>query len=197
MGWSKIDICNMALGQAGNSQLIQSLDTSAGTTAIPVEVTMCRLYWPLAFEAVGRSHPWGCIQKSADISAALAPAPAFGYTYAYSLPIDYLGWLRFEDFTVKYRRVGRTVHTDETSPQIWYVARTEDTDLFDALFVEALVMRLAAHLVNGLQGENVLQRAEALRLWHERIDLPAARFADSAEGNAGELEASEWLESRE
>jgi len=196
MSWSKIDICNMALAKAGHSQLINSLDYSGGSTAVPQEVQMCLLYWGLAFEATARSHPWNCLLRQADISASITTAPAFGYSYAYSLPADYLGWLRFEDPDVTYRRVGRTIHTDETDVDIWYVARTEDTDLYDPLFVEALVMRLAAHLVPAFQGENSLQRAQELTLWHERVSLPAARFADSAEGMAGTWESTEWLDSR-
>ena len=197
MSWSKIDICNMALGQAGHSRQISTLEFS-GSTDVPEEARMCLLYWGLAFEATARSHNWGCLTKRADISANVITAPAWGYTYAYSLPADYLGWLRFEDSDATWKRVGRTVHTDETAVTIEYTARTADTDLFDPLFVEALVMRLAAFLAAGLQGENADRKVESLRLWHERVSLPAARFADSAEGNDDvSYESSEWLDSRQ
>lgn len=196
MSWSKVDICNMALPQAGHSQQITTLEYADGE-AVPEAARMCLLYWPLAFEATARSHNWGCLVKRADLSANITTAPAWGYTYAYSLPADYLGWLRFEDDRAKYKRVGRTIHTDETTVTVEYVARTEDTDLFDPLFVEVLVMRLAAFLAAGLQGENAEMKVQNLRLWHERVTLPAARFADSAEGNDDvSYEESTWLDSR-
>jgi len=197
MSWSKVDICNMALAQAGHSQLINSLDY-APSAAVPEEARLCLLFWSLAFEGAARSHNWGCLSKRADISANVITAPAWGYSYAYSLPADYLAWLRFEDSDAEWKRVGRTVHTDETSVTVEYVARTEDTDLLDPLFVEVLIMRLAAFLAAGLQGENADRKVESLRLWHERVSLPAARFADSAEGNGDTgYESSEWLDSRE
>lgn len=195
MSWSKVQISNMALAKAGSSQAIAALEFAEGAN-VPNEARLCLLYWDLAFEAAARSHNWNCLTKRADISGNLTVSPAWGYAYAYQLPADYLGWLTLEDRAVEYKKVGRTIHTDETTITIEYVARTEDTDLFDPLFVEALVYRLAAHLVPALQGENALAKEQELRLWHERVTLPEARFADSAESGSEEIEDTTWRDSR-
>lgn len=197
MSWSKVQICNMALGQAGSTLRIETLTYGEDET-VPMEAQLCLAFWSLALEATGRSHDWNCLKKRVDISASITTAPAWGFTYAYSVPADYLGWLRVDESAgaYDYKKVGRTVHTDATSVLIEYVARTENTDLFDSLFVEALVMRLAAYLVPGLGGEGAEQKAQNLRLWHERVVIPAARFADSMEQSTVVLDSNTWMDAR-
>jgi hypothetical protein len=195
MSFSKVQMCNMALAKAGSTQQIQSLEFADDAT-VPEEARLCLLYWDLAFGAAARSHDWKCLTKRADISGAITTAPPWGFAYTYSLPADYIGWLRFEDTAAVWKKVGRTVHTDETSVTIEYVARTEDTDLFDDLFVEALVMRLAAHLAPSLGGENAHFRERTLVTWMEQVSVPAARFADTVEQSGKTLDSSTWLDSR-
>jgi len=195
VSWSKVQICNMALGKAGISQQIQSLEFS-GSTAVPEEARTCLLYWDLAFEAAARDHDWKCLSKLADISGAITTAPAFGYAYAYSLPADCLRVLRMEDPDSLWIRRGRTLETDETDVKIEYLRRTEDTDLFDPHFVEALVTLLAAHLASSIMTDAGVSISEKLGLWYERVCLPRARFTDSTESSGQSLESSTWLNSR-
>jgi len=191
MSFSQIQICNMALAKAGSTQPIASLVEASQ------ESLWCAMYYPLAWEATARSHRWACLTRRAALAASLTETPAWGYARAYSLPADYLGWLQFEEPGVAFQRIGRTVHTDAESPNVQYVCRTEDTDLLDALFVEALVMRLAAHLAPCVGGDGWTARAAELRQWHQTVDLAAAISADAGESSVVTIESPTWLESRE
>jgi hypothetical protein len=197
MSFSLVRICNMALGKCGVTKQIDSLEFSEEET-VPEEARLCSLYFELAFRAAARGHDWKCLSSQADISGNLTTAPVFGYDYAYSLPSNCIRVLRVEDEDIYPWRVqGRTLVTDATSVKIDYIQYTMNTDLYDDLFTEALVMRLAAHLAPALSGGEEGQRiADNLMAWHEKITLPEARFADSAEGGSEEIEDTTWRDSR-
>lgn len=194
MSFSLVSICNMALGQCGITQQIHALEFS-GDEAVPNEARLCALYFELAFRAAARSHDWKCLTTQADISGNLTTSPAAGYAYAYSLPSNYIGSLKvLED--VEWEKVGRCVHTDATSVTVEYVQYTLNTDLYDDLFTEALVKRLAALLAPALCGENAVAIAETLTAWHERVSLPQARLADAMERSTVSIDSSTWRDSR-
>lgn len=194
MSFSLVSICNMALGQCGVTKQIHSLEFS-GSQQVSNEARLCALYFELAFRAAARGHAWKCLMTQADISGALTTPPAAGFRYAYSLPANYIGSLRvLED--IEWAKVGRTVQTDATQVHIEYVQYTLNTDLYDDLFVEALMMRLAAHLAPALCGEGGKQIREGLLAWHERVSLPQARLADALEESTVSGESSTWRNSR-
>lgn len=196
MSWSKIDICNMALHKAGVSQAIASLDVAEGA-AVSEEVRACRRYYDLAFEATARAGNWACLTKGPVTLSGAAGATALdGYEYVYMLPADYLGWPEFDDPETVHRRVGRYLQTDRAVSQFLYVARTEDTDLFDPLFVEALVLRLAAWLSHGPVAGADEPKAQALERWFTQVCLPLALFVNSTEVGDGGLQQTTWTESR-
>ncbi len=196
MSWSKVQICNMALAKAGVTQSISALEFAEGVT-VPEEARQCALYWSLAFEATARGANWGCLTKPVALLAAPAVTVLPGYAYVYQLPADYLGWPEFDDADTDFRRVGRVLHTDRAVGTLLYVARTEDTDLFDPLFVEALVLRLAAWLARTPVAGSDERKGEALEAWLERVCLPLARFVNSTELGSGSLQQTTWIEARQ
>ncbi len=195
MNLSKLDLCNMALAMAGSSQEIHALDYSEGAT-VPNEARWCKRFWPLALAAVAREHNWKCLTARKDISAQITTDPAFGYDAAYTLPADCARVLGLEDSTLDWTVEGRRLLTDETTVKIAYVRESEDTSLYDALFAEALVMRLAAYLAHAIHPESDSSRADALRSWHEKVSLPSAMRADAAERSPVVIESSTWKDSR-
>jgi hypothetical protein len=196
MSWSKVQICQMAAAKAGSTETIHALEFAEGT-AVPELARQCNLYWDLAFEATARAGNFACLQRTAVIAANLVATAIEGYGYRYSLPADYLGWPEFPtDTATVARRVGRVLHTDRAVTQLLYVARTNDTDLFDPLFVEALVLRLAAYLAAGPIGGSDTRRAEALDAWLARVAFPLAAYVNSAEVPPPVLDSSEWRDSR-
>jgi len=195
MSFSLVTICNMALAKCGISQPIESLDFAPDAT-VPQEARMCALYWELAFQAAARGHNWGCLTTDADISANLAAAPVVGYDHAYSLPANCLRVVTVHNGDRPWARRGNLLCTDATEVRIEYVQYTLQTELYDPLFVEALVMRLAAHLAPALLGEGAADVADGLIAWHERVSLPLARFVDSSEQSVRSLDIHTWRDSR-
>lgn len=190
--FSPVDVCNMALAQAGSTEFISALE--AGDDArTPLAARLCNLYWPLAFEAVARAHDWNCLRKMADISGNVTTSPVHTYSYAYVLPRDCLRVLELTE-DVAWTRSGWLLLTDTEAPEITYIRRTDDTSVFDALFVQALVMSLAALLSMALAQDDV--RKERVEAWLERVILPLARFVDSTEQSVQSFESTTWLNSR-
>ena len=185
----------MALTRAGSSQPIQALEYADGVT-VPEAARACALYWDLAFEATGRAGNFACLQKTAVISANLVAPTLTDYPYKYSLPPDYLGWMEFPADRAVARRVGRVLYTDRAVTLLLYAARTDDTDLFDPLFVEALVLRLAAYLVAAPVGGSDTRLAESLHAWLARVAFPLAAYVNSSEVPAPVLDSMEWRNSR-
>lgn len=194
MSLSKIDICNMALARAGSTTEIQSLDFS-GSQAVPAEARLCKLYWEQAFKTEARCHDWKCLTAQADISAKTSIGPIWEYDHAYSLPADCIRVLRVNtDFAYVVR--GRKLYTDETTVQIEYIRYTEDTDLLDALFVEALILRLAMSLVRAFGGEQAWSIEQALLREHEMFAIPSAILADASEQSTTTTDSTDWRNAR-
>lgn len=195
MSLSKIDICNMALARCGVTTEIHALEFS-GSEAVPNEARLCKLYWELAFRAEARCHDWKCLTDQKDISAALSTTPVWDYAYAYQLPADFIRLLRVEDTTARYAIRGRKLYCDAIDVKIEYIRYTEDTDLLDPLFIEALVLRMAMHLSPALSGENAAAIAKDLLQLHEMITLPQATFVDSTEQSTVTIDSETWRDSR-
>jgi len=195
MSFSLVSICNMALGKCGVTQQITALEFS-GDERVSTEARLCALYFELAFRAAARGYDWACLKTQADISGNLTTTPAAGYDYAYALPNNYVGSLKVLDDAVEWKKVGKTIQTDATEVQIEYVQYTLNTDLYDDLFTEALVMRLAAHLAPALCGERATEISTNLIEWHERISLPQAMVADGRERSIVQTDSSTWRDSR-
>lgn len=185
----------MALARAGATASLTSLEP-AGSAAESVEQRLCRLYYPLAFEAAAADVRPHCLQARAEITAAVTTTPAFGFAYAYTLPADCLLVYAVDDDEAEWKQEGRLLLTDEATVSIAYIRRTEDTDLLDPHFVEAVVTLLAAHLAYAVAPEGAEKRALALGQWYETVLLPRFHRADAARGSPLAWQTDTWRESR-
>lgn len=191
---SKTSIANRALAKLGDERILLLTD----------EVSSARLLNGMFDEvrdAELRKRRWKfAIKRTALV--ALADAPAWGYDYQYPLPSDYLGMIQVNEFYARpgmggvapYSIEGGRILTNYEAPlKIRYVARVENTGLWDPLFVEAFACKLAMEACEALtQSETKFNRcaqmyAEALR---------DASFQDAIEKAPDELPAGSWLDSR-
>lgn len=195
MSFSLVRICNMALGQCGITKQIGALEFAGGDT-VSTEQLLCAQYFELAFRATARSHDWKCLTTQADISANVSTSPVFGFDYAYALPSTCLRVLKMEDPDAVWEVHGRRLCTDETDVKISFCQYTLNTDLYDDLFVAALVRQLAAMLAPALCGEGAVAIADALLSWYEKILLPRARWADSMERSTPQIDSATWRDAR-
>lgn len=159
MGRSVTDIANRALQLLGATSILNLTDNTPEAR----ECTRC--YDPCRLAEL-RVHPW----NFAKTRAALAPdaaAPAFGYTYQFTLPTDCLRVLLPNDACLDWKVEGRKILTNSsTSPfgaalsasgaalYLGYIADVQDPTVFDPLFAECLSARMAAAMCERLTQSN-------------------------------------------
>ncbi len=184
---STVDICNLALDELGEAA-ITALDEGS-----PVANLCSRNYAP-ARDQVLRSHPWNFAVARRRL-ARLAEVPAFGFAYGYQRPTDWLRTLSVHAGdggrdAVPYRMEGDRLLSDAPDLFLRYIARVEDPNQYDALFVDALAMRLAARLTKAInQSTGEKERIEALY----RDALRKARAVDGVEDFAEAVPDGSWL----
>jgi len=168
---SVVDICNGALNQLGATTILSLTEDSKNAR-------LCNSRYTQVRDALFRSHPWNCLQKRVQI-AADTTAPAWGFTYAYTLPADCLRLLKILDYDSNYKVEGRKILSNTSSMKILYVGRVTDPNEYDELLRETLSASLGADIAFGVTSNN--QTATNMyNLFKEK--LRDARFVDSTEG---------------
>lgn len=172
MATSAVQICSNALLLLG-AQTINSFDDESD------RATLVANLWPNALEAVLRSHPWNCAIKR----VALAPdasAPAFDYSYQYTLPGDCLRVLSIGEKgeNPEFEVEGRKILSDDSSLKVRYLYRNEDIPTWDALLVQAaeayMAMTCAYPVTKSASQQDVMTK-----LW--QFKLQQARTVDGEE----------------
>ena len=190
---SVVDICNGALNQLGATTILSLTEDSKNAR-------LCNSRYTQVRDALFRSHPWNCLQKRVQI-AADTTAPAWGFTYAYTLPADCLRLLKILDYDSNYKVEGRKILSNTSSMKILYVGRVTDPNEYDELLRETLSSSLGADIAFGVTSNN--QTATNMyNLFQEK--LRDARFVDSTEGQnidsdlgmADVIDASTFINSR-
>lgn len=125
-----------------------------------------------------RSHPWNCLQKRIEL-AADSVAPAWGFSYQYTLPADCLRLLVILDYDSNYKVEGRKVLSNTSSMKILYVARVTDPNEYDELLRETLSAALGADIAYGVTSSSPVTQ-NMYTLFQNK--LRDARFVDSTEG---------------
>ena len=168
---STVDICNGALNQLGATTILSLTEDSKNAR-------LCNSRYTQVRDGVIRSHPWNCLQKRIEL-AADTTAPAWGFSYAYTLPSDCLRLLRILDYDSNYKVEGRKILSNTSSMKILYIARVTDPNEYDELLRETLSAALGADIAFGITSNN--QTAQNMyQLFQDK--LRDARFVDSTEG---------------
>ena len=168
---STVDICNGALNQLGATTILSLTEDSKNAR-------LCNSRYTQVRDALFRTHPWNCLQKRVQI-AADTTAPAWGFSYAYTLPADCLRLLKILDYDSNYKVEGRKILSNTSSMKILYVGRITDPNEYDELLRETLSASLSADIAFGVTSNN--QTATNMyNLFKDK--LKDARFVDSTEG---------------
>jgi hypothetical protein len=149
---SVVDICNGALNQLGATTILSLTEDSKNARLCNSRFTQVR-------DAVFRSHPWNCLQKRQEL-AADTDAPAWGFSYAYTLPADCLRLLRILDYDSNYKVEGRKILSNTSSMKILYIGRITDPNEYDESLRETLSAALGADIafaVTSTEGQNIDQ----------------------------------------
>ena len=168
---SVVDICNGSLNQLGATTILSLTEDSKNAR-------LCNQRYTQVRDAVFRSHPWNCLQKRVEL-AADTTAPAWGFSYAYTLPADCLRLLRILDYDSNYKVEGRKILSNTSSMKILYIGRITDPNEYDESLRETLSAALGADIAFAVTSNN--QTASNMyNLFQDK--LKDARFVDSTEG---------------
>lgn len=175
---SETALCNIALDHLGEAPIVSMNDDRLAASACLRHYAECR-------DKVLRSHRWNFATKRVALSR-LAARPAFGWSYQYELPADFMratevnGSEAGDVVSGEWLIEGRAILTNEEAVNLVYVRRVTDVSLFDSLFVDALAVKLAIALSETLRGST--GKTESLVQLYERITAPLARRIDANEG---------------
>jgi hypothetical protein len=178
MASSPTDICNLALAHLGESR-IESLDEDN------VASRACSMHYAFTRDEVLRSHRWNFAVKRAVLSR-LEEDPPFGYAAQYELPADCLRVLEVNGSELgdvlcgPYVIEGRRLLTDAAAVNLLFIRRAADVSQFDALFAQALALKLAVALSETIRGTT--GKTAELMAAYERTVAPLARRVDANEG---------------
>ena len=190
---SVVDICNGSLNQLGATTILSLTEDSKNAR-------LCNQRYTQVRDAVFRSHPWNCLQKRVEL-AADTTAPAWGFSFAYTLPADCLRLLRILDYDSNYKVEGRKILSNTSSMKILYIGRITDPNEYDESLRETLSAALGADIAFAVTSNN--QTATNMyNLFQDK--LKDARFVDSTEGQnvdqnlgmADQIDASTFINSR-
>ena len=168
---SIVDICNGALNQLGATTILSLTEDSK-------KARLCNSRYTQVRDALFSSYPWNCLQKRIEL-AADSVAPAWGFSYQYTLPADCLRLLVILDYDSNYKVEGRKVLWNTSSMKILYVARVTDPNEYDELLRETLSAALGADIAYGVTSSSPVTQ-NMYTLFQNK--LRDARFVDSTEG---------------
>lgn len=150
--------------------------------------------WPTVRDYVLRSHPWNCAIKRVSLAADVT-APAFDYTYQFTLPGDYLRALSVgqEGSGVAYKIEGGKLLSDEAPAQLRYIFRNETPATYDGMLVMALTAAMrCAFAYPTTQSTSLEAQIDAVL----RPMLQQARSVDGQEDTPEFFEDSPLLRAR-
>ena len=182
---SSIEICNDALTMLSQEPVMALDDTTKASR-------LCKQRYEPIRDALLRSYPWSFAIKR-EILARDLESPAFGFSYAYSLPVDCLRVISINDRTQAWQVEGRKILTDADRALLRYVRKVEEPNEMDAMFRECLTLKLAADMCISLTS-NIDLRSMYEQLVERRINV--AYNASAIESTPPDVIEGDWIPSR-
>ena len=147
-----VQICNLALAKLGDEAKV----TGIAPPDMSMQAQYCALFYPQALNVLLDKHPWTFAIATAALTA-LAVNPNPFWSYAYSVPVDFLGVIDVRDpsyadeqqkpNTQSYALEGGVLYININGAVLVYTSSlATDPAKFPPLFVEALAVLLASYL---------------------------------------------------
>ena len=201
MALTATKIANMALGKLGAKQIASAYTLDTDTTPDGLQAA---LHYEQTRDALLRSFVWRFAIGRATLQMDSA-TPPFEYSNHFLLPTDFLRMISVYDDNsgnaeniteYPYAIEGNRLLIDETSVSIRYIKRITDVTLFDPLFVEVLILKLAIKMLPPLAGTDANQLMQGL-IEELRQVMSSARLVSFSESNtSGESHYTNWNNSR-
>ena len=185
MATSVVDICNNALIRIGSKTITSLTDGDKVANS-------CNTVYERTRDTLLRMHLWNFAMKRIQL-ASEEDAPAFGFSYSYPLPSDFIRVKQLDESDDTYKIEAGKLLTDASTVKLIYVSRIEDVAQFDPLFTEALVLLIAINLSYILIGSN--GREASLK---EELNktLFLAKQVDGQDDTPDQFDASYFLRSK-
>jgi hypothetical protein len=188
MAATETTICNQALSKLGARRIIDLTEESA-------EARACRLHYVETRDEVLRHHRWNFSIRRVELVQS-ATVPVYGWAFQYELPVDCIRVLEVNGWEIGMRPdaweiEGRKLLLNEEQAKIRYIAQVTDCNLFDAIFVEALALKLAAKIALPINGSTKM--SEQFLTEYEKVTGSRARRTDAFEGRPARKPA--WSQS--
>ncbi|MEO2140938.1 MAG: hypothetical protein ABGX63_02025 [bacterium] len=195
---SDVDICNLALQRLGAKSISALVeDSTAGRE--------CNRVYAHARDSEIRSHSWSFARARVEL-AADATDPIFGYAKRYTLPAGFLRLLPVRnvatntlilggiDPNIDWQIEGGYIMTDDSAPlQIIYLQSISDPNLFDQLFTDLLVARIAMDIAEKVTQSNAKKLNAETRYVSIKME---AKKINAFERPPQEAPADEWVTAR-
>lgn len=186
MSQTVIDCCNSALQRVGATTIASLSDNSP-------EARACSVAYDSNRRDEIRKHRW----NFAITRAVLAPdstAPAYDYTYQFTLPSNCLRVLRPATSDLDWQIEGRKILTNDSATlYLRYLADIEDASIWDPSFYNVMAASLAIDIVERLTQSN--QKKQGLiNDYNEAIKV--AKRVDAFESGPEDAPDDDWLIAR-
>lgn len=153
---TRVDICNQALKNIGETRIIESL--TEDTTA----AKLCNRYYPIVLRLLLEEFPWKFATKTTPLVATTNTRSDLDWQYAYTLPVNFLGVVglgpdsggAYVAEETEYDIEGRVLYCNLSSLTLRYTTVSPDPADYSQHFTNAFSHRLAAEIAPGLaQGD--------------------------------------------
>ena len=173
MALNKTLICTMAAKKLGLDRFtdVESEETD--------EAILISESYDWCLEYLLRSHLWNFAVARIELAQDTA-TPAFGFTYQYTLPSDFLRDVRLSAQQVNYKIENGKLLTNESEVFLQYIKRETDPAKFDALFANCLALFIAIENCMALTKDIQLKSSLEASLNRE---LAKAKRVDALEGS--------------
>ncbi len=182
---SPVDIYNSALIKLGVEPIASFDDESK-------EARIGKRQYPIIRDKLLVSHYWNFAMERATL--AVLPAPLFGFSFKYQLPVNCLRVLHLNVKDARFKvEKNRFLHTNIGDAKILFISKEEDVSKYSPAFSELLAVDLAIDTCMALTQKRTL-RADLVV--DRREVIRDARSVDGQEGTNDELMSDVWLNSR-
>jgi hypothetical protein len=197
MAQSAVECCNSALQRLGAARILSLADNTR-------EARSCTVAYDSNRRAELRAHLWNFAVKRVVI-AADSTAPAFEYTYAFTLPSDCLRVIIPLDNELDWQIEGRKILTNSlnspyggasstsASLSLKYIADIDDPTLWDSQFFDILSMAMAMDMCEDLTQSNTKYQL-ITKNYDEAVSI--AKRTDALENLPSDAPDSSWITAR-
>lgn len=135
---TEVEICSAALILLGEAPIASLTETSK-------RATQAASLWPTARRDMLRMHNWNCALTRVVLSPLVA-TPAFGYTYQFTKPGDFLRLVQCGEYgETDYVFEGNRIFSNEAVLKLVYIADV-DTGQWDSMLTDLAILRMARDL---------------------------------------------------